>query len=411
MKSTNTPVTVPFTRCFVPCCFSGQVPPPHRRQREQSTTTSPSARGLLLSSSGALWRGPAQLLEESRAVDGSRSVSHKETYACETATKSANAADVASTVPPPLEQTLFASFLCPGTAGRAATKRHVGQLRLARRGLVLASAALTPSGRLQLLPHEAEVKYGDKVDAEFPEPGGGLAGDAALKYTVRRAYRRAYSHCISLLRHYLVTTNAGRRAMCDHSPPCVALACWLPLSRLRSQLGVCGASSTQAESHFWQPNAAGARHCARECHWRRHSRCETWICVFTRISGLKVTHYFAGPGHGQATLAFAFRCVLLIVARAISTHNELWANTGVAEESLQMSCCRHYSRCWHAKHGCSSHYQCWRLRQGSCVAAHRRQPLAGHSCAPRMWALQASCAARRLRSRLEAAAWMRHSST
>lgn len=133
--------------------------------------------------------------------------------------------------------------------------------------------------------------------------------------------------------------------------------------------------------------------------------------VYLLVSELKAPHYFAGPGHAQATLAFAFRCVLLIVARAISTHNELWANTGFAEESLQMSCCRHYSRYWHAKLGRSSHCQCWRLRQGSCAAAHRRQPLAGHSCAPRMWALQASCAARRLRSRLEAAAWMRHSPT
>lgn len=302
MKSTNTPVTVPFTRCFVPCCFSGQVPPPHRRQREQSTTTSPSARGLLLSSSGALWRGPAQLLEESRAVNGYPDV--LSTIRKRTRVKRQQNRRTRRMWPRrsrlSVESvniiTLRQFLVFPRS------DRYVGQLRLARRGLVLASAALTPSGRLQLLPYEAEVKYGDKVDAEFPEPGGGLTGDAALKYTVRRANRRPYSHCISLLRHYyLVTTNAGRRAMCDYSPPCVALACWLPLSRLRSQLGVCGASSTQAKSHFWQPNAAGARHCARECHWRRHSRCETWICVFTRIRTEGATLFCrSGPCTGNS---------------------------------------------------------------------------------------------------------------
>jgi hypothetical protein len=57
--------------------------------------------------------------------------------------------------------------------------------KLARLALLLAPVALSPSGRLQLLPNEAEVKYGDKVDVEFPEPGGGLAGDTALKYTAR----------------------------------------------------------------------------------------------------------------------------------------------------------------------------------------------------------------------------------
>ena len=57
--------------------------------------------------------------------------------------------------------------------------------KLARLALLLAPVALSPSGRLQLLQNEAEVKYGDQVDIEFPEPGGGLAGDTALKYTAR----------------------------------------------------------------------------------------------------------------------------------------------------------------------------------------------------------------------------------
>lgn len=51
--------------------------------------------------------------------------------------------------------------------------------------LTLAAVALTASGRVQLLPGEVEFKLLDKVDVEFPDGTGGLAGDAAAKFVVR----------------------------------------------------------------------------------------------------------------------------------------------------------------------------------------------------------------------------------
>jgi len=51
--------------------------------------------------------------------------------------------------------------------------------------LTLAAVTLTASGRVQLLPGEVEFKLLDKVDVEFPDGTGGLAGDAAAKFVVR----------------------------------------------------------------------------------------------------------------------------------------------------------------------------------------------------------------------------------
>ena len=51
--------------------------------------------------------------------------------------------------------------------------------------LTLAAVELTASGRVQLLPGEVEFKLLDKVDAEFPDGAGGLAGDMAAKFVVR----------------------------------------------------------------------------------------------------------------------------------------------------------------------------------------------------------------------------------
>ena len=50
--------------------------------------------------------------------------------------------------------------------------------------LTLASAALTASGRLQLLPTEVELRLLDKVDVEFPGGVGGVGGDLAPKFVV-----------------------------------------------------------------------------------------------------------------------------------------------------------------------------------------------------------------------------------
>lgn len=199
----STPVTVPFTRrCFTPACLSDHALPPHKRHLEQSITTSPSAatRRVLLSRSGARGLGPAQFppFTESRAASGaaeSRSVHHavlfgvtrdlsqnsggSQCYDCRGGPGSpASGCGPAS----PKKGTAPVAVSRPTLRARS----KVAVIKLARRALLLPPAALTPSGRLQLLPHEAEVRYGDKVDAEFPEPGGGLAGDTASKYTARR---------------------------------------------------------------------------------------------------------------------------------------------------------------------------------------------------------------------------------
>ena len=51
--------------------------------------------------------------------------------------------------------------------------------------LTLAAVALTGSGRLELAPHEVELKLLDKVDAEFPGGVGGTPEDQAPKLLVR----------------------------------------------------------------------------------------------------------------------------------------------------------------------------------------------------------------------------------
>jgi hypothetical protein len=79
--------------------------------------------------------------------------------------------------------------------------------------LALAAAALTASGRLQLLPTELELRLLDKVDVEFP---GGVGGDLAPKFVVcvRARGPAAHASCATDARSLRAAPRARTRAGC-----------------------------------------------------------------------------------------------------------------------------------------------------------------------------------------------------
>ena len=311
---------------------------------------------------------------------------------------------------------------------------HRGQLtpapaeagKLARLALLLAPVALSPSGRLQLLPHETEVKYGDKVDVEFPDPGGGLAGDIALKYTAR-------------------VDGAQRRMLARRLPWATQTLRKMPHHRAKSDactLAQGGVLCVTTHRLVWlSPPGAAQRACGLSLACVAQAVPKPRATFGSRTPRLLVTVHVDASGAVTAGAArYTVRRLATAWAEALWAHSQArdvhrrcsavlsgapaprvsFPASPVLDTKLlrrvwpggshRRSCCRDYSLRSPAEPGRSRRRRLQAARPMAAAVRSRRPPPA-RSCARRTWAWPASFAARRLPSNHAAAAWRRHSRT